>query len=129
VRNSGEAWISEIALPAKKNNGEKRKVEEIDPRLPRKTTPLPRRERENPKISHPHNRKNEERKDSPTKKLPASTAVCGPGVRVQRSRRERADIGAVALEGKPRVVVLVVLRLGFRHAFVRSVAILVLWYW
>jgi hypothetical protein len=35
----------------------------------------------------------------------------------------------VVLEGKLRVVVLVVLRLGFRRAFVRSVAILVLWYW
>jgi hypothetical protein len=35
----------------------------------------------------------------------------------------------VVFEGKPRVVVLIVLRLGFGRAFVRSVAILVLWYW
>jgi hypothetical protein len=80
-------------------------------------------------ISHRHNRKNGGRKDSPTKKLLTSTAVCGPGGREQRSRRERTDIGAVVLEGKPRVVVLIVLRSGFRRAFVRSVAILVLWYW
>jgi hypothetical protein len=81
-----------------------------------------------PKIPHRHNRKNEEGKYSLTKQLPTSTAVCGPGGREQRSRRERADIGTVVLEGKPRVVVLVVLHLGFRRAFVRSVAILVLWY-
>ncbi|KAJ7452555.1 hypothetical protein FB451DRAFT_1523632 [Mycena latifolia] len=43
------------------------------------------------------------------------SAMCGPGGREQRSRRERADISA---EGKPRVVILVVLRLGLRRAFV-----------
>jgi hypothetical protein len=73
--------------------------------------------------------KNKERKDSPTKQLPTSTAVCDPGGREQRSRQKRADIGTVVLEGKPRVVVLAVLRLGFRRAFVHSVAILALWYW
>jgi hypothetical protein len=82
-----------------------------------------------PKILHRHNRKNEGRKDSPAKQLPTSTAVCGPGGREQRSRPERADIGTVGLEGKPRVVVLIVLRLGFGRAFVRSIAILALWYW
>jgi hypothetical protein len=81
-----------------------------------------------PKVPHRHNRNNEERKDSPTKQLLTSTAVCGPGGREQRSRRERTDIGAVVLEGKPRVVVLIVLRLGFRRAFMRSVAILMVWY-
>jgi hypothetical protein len=35
----------------------------------------------------------------------------------------------VELEGKTHGVVLVVVRLGFKRAFVRSVAILVLWYW
>jgi hypothetical protein len=39
-----------------------------------------------PKIPHRDNRKNEERKDSPAKQLPTSTAVCGPGGREQRSR-------------------------------------------
>jgi hypothetical protein len=34
----------------------------------------------------------------------------------------------VVLEDKPRVVVLVVLGLGFERAFVRNVAMLVLWY-
>jgi hypothetical protein len=82
-----------------------------------------------PKIPHRHNRKNEERKDSPTKQLRTSTAVCGPRGREQRSHRERTDIGTVVLEGKLRVVILIVLRLGFRRAFVRSVAILVPWYW
>jgi hypothetical protein len=87
-----------------------------------------------PKIPHRHNRKNEERKDSPIKDSPikqllTSTAVCGPGGREQRSRRERTDIGTVVLEGKPRVVVLIVLRLGLRRAFVRGVTILMLGCW
>ncbi|KAJ7893664.1 hypothetical protein B0H14DRAFT_2559649 [Mycena olivaceomarginata] len=59
---------------------------------------------------------------SPTKQLPTSTAVCDPGRREQRSRRERTG-GAVVLQDRPCVVVLVVLRLGFRRMFVRSVAI------
>jgi hypothetical protein len=51
--------------------------------------------------------KNRQAKDrhSPTKQLPTSTAVCGPGRREQRSRRERAG-GAVVVEDRPRVVVL-----------------------
>jgi hypothetical protein len=71
-----------------------------------------------PKIPHPHNRKNKEKKidkdrHSPTKQLPTSAAVCGPGRREPPSRRERTD-GAV-------------LRLGFARAFVRSVVIVGLW--
>ncbi|KAJ6505070.1 hypothetical protein C8R45DRAFT_971769, partial [Mycena sanguinolenta] len=50
-----------------------------------------------------------------------------PGQRGQRSCRERTD-GAVVLEDKPRVVVLVVLGLGFGRVFVRNVAMLVMWY-
>ncbi|KAJ6605218.1 hypothetical protein DFH09DRAFT_1269563 [Mycena vulgaris] len=73
----------------------------------------------------------EERKDrqkdrhSPTKQLPTSTAVCGPGWHEQRSRRERTG-GAVVLEDRPCVVVLVVLRSGFRRAFVRTACDVVL---
>ncbi|KAJ7770064.1 hypothetical protein B0H16DRAFT_1452426 [Mycena metata] len=63
---------------------------------------------------------------SPTKQLPTSTAVGGPGRREQRRRQERTGGGAVVFEDRPRVVVLVVLRLGFWHAFVRSVAMFVL---
>ncbi|KAJ6505103.1 hypothetical protein C8R45DRAFT_971825 [Mycena sanguinolenta] len=47
---------------------------------------------------------------SPPKQLPTSTAVCSPGQRGQRGRRESTD-GAVVLEDKPRIVVLVVLGL------------------
>jgi hypothetical protein len=89
-------------------------------------------EERTPKILHPHNRKTRKEKTdkdrhSPTKQLLTSTVVYGPNWREHRSRRERVDIGAVVLEGKPRVVVLVVLGLGFRRAFVRSVVMLVLW--
>ncbi|KAF8200570.1 hypothetical protein K438DRAFT_1758779 [Mycena galopus ATCC 62051] len=48
----------------------------------------------------------------------------GLGRREQRTWRERPD-GAGVPEDKPRVVVIVVLRLGFGRAFVRSVAMLV----
>ncbi|KAJ7692369.1 hypothetical protein B0H17DRAFT_1133102 [Mycena rosella] len=48
---------------------------------------------------------------------------CGPGRRERRSRRQRTNV-AVVLENRPCAVVLVVLRLGFRRAFVRRVAML-----
>ncbi|KAF8157671.1 hypothetical protein K438DRAFT_1777163 [Mycena galopus ATCC 62051] len=53
-----------------------------------------------------------------------SSYMYGPGRREERSRRERIG-GAVVFEYKPRVVVLVVLRLGFGRAFLRSGAMLV----
>jgi hypothetical protein len=76
----------------------------------------------NPKIPHRHNRKSEEGKDSPIKQLPTSTALeC-----VSSGATEKGLISVQWCLSKPRVVVL---RLGIRRAFVRSVAILVLWYW
>ncbi|KAJ7429862.1 hypothetical protein B0H11DRAFT_2400460, partial [Mycena galericulata] len=58
---------------------------------------------------------------SPTKQLPTSTVVRSPGRREQQSRREGTG---GALGYRPHIVVRVVLRLGFRHAFVHSVAML-----
>jgi hypothetical protein len=89
--------------------------------------PPPRREMPTPQnLSHrnmqertPHNcpspqskKKKKEKTGktfSPTKQLTTPTAVCGPGRRQSPSCRERTG-GAVVLEGKPRVVTLVVRR-------------------
>jgi hypothetical protein len=68
--------------------------------------PTPKHARENPKIPHPRNRKNKERKD--------------------RQKIATHPRNHCPLEDRPCVVVLVVLRWSFRRAFVRSVAILVL---
>ncbi|KAJ7770046.1 hypothetical protein B0H16DRAFT_1452410 [Mycena metata] len=70
-------------------------------------------------IPRPHNRKKREKKTGKKSPLTHETAaaVGGPGRREQRSRQERTGGGAVVFEDRPRVVVLVVLRLGFWHAF------------
>ncbi|KAJ6533608.1 hypothetical protein B0H19DRAFT_1081026 [Mycena capillaripes] len=74
---------------------------------PRKATPLPRRE-----MPARKKEKTGKARHSPMKYLRTFAAVCGPGRREQRSRREGTG-GTVVLEGRPRIVILV-LRPGVR---------------